>query len=142
MIWKQGIYLLPKIGIFNGILIGRFPAPFLPALKPFRNPFLDVLRVCPKLNCAALFEGFEGKNDSANLHAVIGSELFTPVNVLFMTAGSQDSSPASGSRIAFAGSICINHDMRMGFGMRHGNNLLGIVTFEVFLNIAALGSRG
>jgi methylthioribose-1-phosphate isomerase len=50
----HGVEFLPQIGIFDGLLGCSTPAPRFPASKPLGYPFLDILRVCIKLNHTGL----------------------------------------------------------------------------------------
>jgi hypothetical protein len=62
----------------------------------------------------------------ANFHAVIGGVGGAPMEVFFMISRAQNSAPATGTGITFAGTIGINDDMGECFGMGHSANLLGL----------------
>lgn len=81
-------------------------------------------------------------NNRTNLHAVIGSVLGTPVQMLFMPAGAKNCAPAPRARIAFAGTIGINDDMRERFGVGHTVNLLGLDCLPNFAGFQQQGLIG
>ena len=81
-------------------------------------------------------------NDCTDLHTVIGGELDSAVDMLFMIARAQYCTPASGPWIAFASAIGINNDVGQMFFMRHGANLLGLGLALGFYDFQQLGLIG
>jgi hypothetical protein len=59
-----------------------------------------------------LLQSAQGKNDGTNFHTVVGSELFTTMNVFLMAARAQYRAPTTWARIAFACSIGVDDDVR------------------------------
>lgn len=98
----------PQVLIFDRLLASRFPSPFDPIINPaFIEGIGDVCAVGVYSNSAGLFQDLERLYDSRQLHAVIRGLWFCSGNDTFVAVEHQQAGPASGTRVAAAGTIGI-----------------------------------
>lgn len=107
---NQLIQLLPKVNVLDRLLGGRLPAFGLPAHQPLGHAFEHVLAVQVQGHRTGTFEGGQRLDDRRHLHAVVGGAHFTAKHLFFRAVGrAQQGTPATGARIAFAGTVCIDN---------------------------------
>ena len=102
---------LPQLHILDGLLGGRPPAFGLPAMDPFGDAFANVFAVQVKRHLAWPLEGFQALDHGGQFHAVVGGTQLAAKKFMNVLARLQANPPATGARIAFAGTICINFNV-------------------------------
>ena len=103
--------LLPQFLIFHGFFGRRTPSVLLPPGEPaLSKGTLNICAVGVQSNAARLLERAEAFDRGLKLHPIVGRQRCTPTEHALMPAVPEKRRPASRTRIAAAGSICINRD--------------------------------
>ena len=107
---NQRVKLLPQIDIFYRRLCSRTPAPCFPAVHPFGDAFANIFAVKIKRHMTGLVQCSQRLDDSGHFHAVIGGSQFAAKQFFLGIALNQQGPPTAGSRVSFAGSVCVDDD--------------------------------
>ena len=107
VLFQQGQEPLPQVNIEGRLLVGLYPALFLPAVYPaLGDTVYHVLAVGGEYHLTWLFQGGKSRYNAEELHSVVGGGAVAAGKFLFYTAESEHHSVAAGTRIAAAGAVC------------------------------------
>src|SRR3954469_20066068 len=107
---------LPQVHVLHRLLVRRAPGAALPAVDPFRNALLHVLRIGVDAHPARALQGFERADDRSHLHAIVrGVGLAAPELLLRFRSAAfhpENNAPSSWPGIAAAGAVAVDlHDL-------------------------------
>jgi hypothetical protein len=100
----EAIEFAPQVLVLHRILAGGFPAAPLPAVDPFADALLHILRIGMHLRRHRLLQGAQGLDHGRHFHAVVGRRLAAE-QFPFGFALAQDRAPAARAGIAAAGAV-------------------------------------
>ncbi len=104
---------LPQVDILDRLLLGRAPAVALPLRHPGQDAVAQVLTVGMDVDQARPLERVERRDCGHELHAVVGGMRLAALELPHVRAGGQDRPPAARTRIARAGAVGMNDDVRL-----------------------------
>src|SRR4029077_447618 len=96
---------LPKIDVFDRLLVGRAPVPPFPPVDPFGDAVAQILTVAVEPNTARTLQRLEPRDRRHHLHAIVGRVWVVAAQFFFNLAIAQYRSPAVWARIAAAGAV-------------------------------------
>jgi hypothetical protein len=102
---------LPKLNVFDRLLGCRAPTFGFPTMDPFGDAFAHVFAVQIQRDFARTLEGLEPFDHGSQLHAVVGGAQFATKKFMHMLVRLQANAPATGARVAFAGTIGMDKDV-------------------------------
>ena len=107
VLFKKRQQLLPQVNVEGRLLVGLYPALFLPAVYPALCDTIDyVLAVGGEYDPAGLFQRGKPRDNAEELHSVVGGGSVAAGKLLFHGAEAEHHSVAAGTRIAAAGAVC------------------------------------
>ena len=104
---------LPEVDVLHRLLVGGAPAVALPARDPGMMPSAQILAVGVEIDAARPLERFERGDRGHQLHAVVGGLRLAAFEFLLAIAEGQDRAPAARARIARAGAVGVDDDVRL-----------------------------
>ena len=112
MLRQRRVEAPPQIGVLDRRLVGGAPAVALPFVDPAHDAVAQVLAVGVDVDQAGPLERFERRNRRHQLHAVVGGVGLAAPHLFDMIAEGEDRAPTARPRIAGAGAVGVNDDVR------------------------------
>src|SRR5258708_40099897 len=101
---------LPQVDILHRLLGRRAPAPRLPALDPFGDALLHILRIGVQHDARRALQRAQRLDHRGELHAVIGRRGLPAEELALLAVVLQHRAPPAGTRIALARAVGIDID--------------------------------
>ena len=107
MLFQQRQELLPEVYIECGLLVGFYPALFLPAVYPaLCDAVHHIFAVGGKYHPARLLECGKSRDNAEELHSVVGGGAVAARKLLFHAVIAEHNAVSSGTGITAAGAVC------------------------------------
>src|SRR5262249_9106705 len=113
MTCQQRIEPLPKIDVPDRLSVRSAPAVALPLIDPRQNAVAQILAVGVDIDETRPLQRFERGDRRHQFHAVVGGVRLAALELLFVIAEGEDRAPAARPRIAGAGTIGVDDDVRL-----------------------------
>src|SRR5258708_5545341 len=101
---------LPQVDILHRLLGRRAPAPRLPALDPFGDALLHVLRIRVQHDARRALQRAQRLDHRGELHAVVGRRGLPAEELALLAVVLQHRAPPAGARIALARAVRVDVD--------------------------------